>query len=274
LDHLQVHDLGYEFAPGSSALRSGAASVDRAVVFVHGFGGHPRKTWVDFQTLTEAFPWWDSVDLYFFKYRSVSDHIADSSARLMQFLDAIASRTPTYRSLILAAHSEGGLVARATMIEFVKRWEDGVRDDRTKLILQAGLRLFAPAHLGASPSGLLGLLAGSVALGDMVRAALGSSPAYNEMQQNSQLLGSIRSATEHFLEVDEYKWMAALRALVVWGEKDAVVAKGEFVGDRKFTPMPVPGKGHVSVCKPRSGYILPLEFVSYAWQPGTAVSYP
>ena len=106
----------------------------------------------------------------------------------------------------------------------------------------------------------------------MVRAALGSSPAYNEMQQESQLLASIRTSTEHFLDREECDWMTALRALVVWGEKDAVVAKGEFRGDRTFTPRPVHGKGHSSVCKPRADYLLPLEFVSHAWKPGTAVT--
>jgi hypothetical protein len=268
----QQHVLKFGPFPGCTALTSSADSVSRAVVFVHGFGGHPHKTWVDFQSLCNQDPWWDSADLYFFKYRSVGDHIMDSSIALMQFLQSIADGRHPYESIVIAAHSEGGLVARATVIEFVKRWVDGERDHRVMLVLRSALRLFAPAHLGASPSGLLGLLAASVALGDVVSTLLGASPAYNEMQQNSQVLASIRSTTEHFLENDEHSWMTALRALVVWGEKDAVVAKGEFRDDRRFAPTPVPEKGHVSVCKPRPEYLLPLEFVSHAWIPRAAVT--
>ena len=95
-------------------------------------------------------------------------------------------------------------MVRVMIVDFVKDWMDGRRDSATTLALQSSLRLFAPAHLGASPSGLLGLLAGSLALGDLVSTFLGSSPAYNEMQQNSQVLASIRTTTEHFLESDEH----------------------------------------------------------------------
>jgi len=37
--------------------------------------------------------------------------------------------------------------------------------------------------------------------------------------------------------------------------------KGEFRDDRRFPPSPVPGKGHVSVCKPRPDYLIRWEFV-------------
>ena len=87
---VQVHELGYDFAPGSSALKSWAGHVPRAVVFIHGFGGHPHKTWVHFQSLCHQGAWWDGADLYFFNYRSVRDHIQDSSMRLKRFVESIA----------------------------------------------------------------------------------------------------------------------------------------------------------------------------------------
>lgn len=79
------------FDPGSYALLSEDSSTDIAVVFVHGFGGHPEKTWRNFQELVDSFagsfPLWQRCDLYFFKYESISAHIKDSSRKLRVFLD-------------------------------------------------------------------------------------------------------------------------------------------------------------------------------------------
>ena len=300
--HSKVSDLQFEFAPGSSALLSDDENTDRAVVFVHGFGGHPRKTWVDFHTLIDSmsskFPWWGATDLYFFKYRSVADHIDDSSGNLEQFFRSICpepperlfvarnsanqisdirSGHPRYNSLVLAAHSEGAVVARLALINFVNQWQDSSGNKsaaglQAELILKSALRLFAPAHLGASPSGLLGVLAASGGIGDIVRTVCGGSPAYNEMQQGSTLLDAIREDTLAFADRDDYKWMTALHALVVWGEDDLVVTKGKFRCDRRYQEFPVPGKGHVSVCKPKREYMLPLEFVSHAWDLSANIS--
>lgn len=63
------------------------------------------------------------------------------------------------------------------LMDVVKDWQDQKTTAHDPM-LKAALRLFAPAHLGASPSGLLGVLAGSIALGDLIRTALlGSSQA-------------------------------------------------------------------------------------------------
>jgi hypothetical protein len=56
----------------SYVVLSEATNVQKAIVFVHGFGGKPTETWRDFQTLVDSAPqesqWWSGADLYFYSY--------------------------------------------------------------------------------------------------------------------------------------------------------------------------------------------------------------
>jgi len=66
------------------------AKTDTAVVFVHGFNGHPVKTWVDFSGLVDngrGAAEWASSDLFFFDYCDVTKSIDDSSDDLEVFLE-------------------------------------------------------------------------------------------------------------------------------------------------------------------------------------------
>lgn len=79
--------------PGSIGLISDQPSVNTAVVFVHGFLGNPRTTWINFQGLVDEFavecPWWPNSDLFFFKYDSVGSAIQTASERLSRYLEGI-----------------------------------------------------------------------------------------------------------------------------------------------------------------------------------------
>ena len=154
-----VHtEVPLPFDPGSYALLSEESSTDIAVIFIHGFGGHPEKTWRNFQELVDSFagsfPLWRRCDLYFFKYDSIGAHIKDSSRKLKGFLDKVFPCPPRdifeirpedqlsfvkrddglpialrsgdfrYRELILCAHSEGGVVVRYTVLDIIKEFED------------------------------------------------------------------------------------------------------------------------------------------------------
>jgi hypothetical protein len=56
----------------SYALLADCKEKNTAVVFVHGFRGHPRKTWLLFQSLVDDvqgdFPEWSTADLFFYGY--------------------------------------------------------------------------------------------------------------------------------------------------------------------------------------------------------------
>lgn len=60
-----------------------------AVIFVHGFLGDPRTTWVDFEHLVDQAPIWNECDLFFHAYRS-RNQIAPLAEEFGQFLTSIA----------------------------------------------------------------------------------------------------------------------------------------------------------------------------------------
>jgi pimeloyl-ACP methyl ester carboxylesterase len=146
--------IGFE---GSYALISESSDADTAVVFVHGFGGNAKTTWLDFQSLIDLsaheFPWWRHCDAFFYEYSSTGTPIAVSADRLLGFVRHIfpdysfcfgfndwfskwcsdvygrpgldlgpepALPTRTYRKLILVGHSEGAVVIRRAMVQLVK----------------------------------------------------------------------------------------------------------------------------------------------------------
>src|ERR1700733_10914363 len=148
---------------------------DTAVIFVHGFLGDARGTWLNFQEMIDSyvlrFPHWSTADAYFFSYESFLQSITDSAEELLSFTHKIFPKPPgwlfsvpavirhipgfslialkkrTYKRLILVGHSEGAVVIRRAIVVAYKR--TGGKDP----ILGANLALFAPAHLGFTPSG-------------------------------------------------------------------------------------------------------------------------
>lgn len=124
------------------------------MVFVHGFLGNPLKTWQSFQTLADAhndvYPWWSGSDLYFFDYPDFNQALDFSGRDLLAFIGRvfpnpepslfeadlsawapllhlndpivrIRENFSGYTRLILAGHSEGGVVIRKAMIEVASR---------------------------------------------------------------------------------------------------------------------------------------------------------
>jgi hypothetical protein len=154
-----------------------------------------------------------------------------------------------YRTLVLAAHSEGGVVVRATIL---RAYEQG----RDSPLYDARLALFAPALFGYAPSGVLGTIVNSPGLGKVIDACLRSSPAYRDLQRDSKvkLLEKLQEKTEALQNV-----AIGFRASLLWGRKDRILQDGMYAGDDIDYEDNL---GHIAICKATTAYDAPLVLVA------------
>lgn len=270
----RFHEAFEELVDKHSAALIAPDVATRAVVFVHGFGGHATRTWWDVESSLMEDGWWDPTDLFFFGYDSAFESIPETAANLDVFLRSLlptpprglfpdelaAVRTPTtYEEIVLVGHSQGGLVIRQTILQNL--WNvltsRGAADACEELVARARVRLFSPALFGAREAGLLALARSVFGLGTAIRIVLAPSPSYKEMQQGSELLGTIRQLTEEFAR--DSPAVDALRASIAWAGRDRIVLDlGQYLCDPRSVRFR--GTDHRSVCKsppPRT-----LEFVA------------
>jgi hypothetical protein len=127
-------------------------------------------------------------------------------------------------------------------------------------LLDAGLRLFAPAMHGAKPSGWLGLayhlLHEISELQPWFQAITESTTIVRQLASDSEKLVRLRRRTEALARTTKYR---ALIANIVYGENEHIVERDKY--DLDEIELPVNGKNHRSVCKPDEGYRGPLHFV-------------
>ena len=281
---------------GSYTLLSRHRGTRRAVVFVHGFNGDAIATWANFQTevdqVNEGLSWWATSDLYFFQYPSVESSIPKSANAFLSFLqrytpmpsaslfqpdrgltvdfgvsstDIVPLRTPLdYEELVLVGHSQGAVVIRQTVLYAL----DVAAADISKgalpafheLLLNAKICLFSPAHRGEHLSGIAGLITEIPLASWPFQAALRNfSPSYVQLQKGSEFLEDLRTRTMKAWYDHGYP---ALRAYCIYPDSEQVVNDLNFEHDA--VPIYETGQTHTSVCKPRSGYVKPLDFVRHA----------
>jgi pimeloyl-ACP methyl ester carboxylesterase len=255
-----------------SFARVTTAAVTTAVVFVHGFGGHPVTTWTDFEHLIDMKvkkpEEWDVSDLYFYGYNSKGRSIDDSADELADFVKAVfpkadlsAIGTPdapselglvrTYERLVLVGHSEGGVVIR---------WAVAIAGQRAKHsaqqapILNARLALFAPALFGFVPTGWLGVAAVISGVRRLIEVFIAHSPSGTEMKDKTFLMG----VQEHTMTCyNESPKTPAYTAHILFGQNEQVVVRRKYVQDCRHEPES--GKDHFSICKPDFSYPRPLK---------------
>ena len=268
---------------------------EAAAVFVHGFRGHPRKSWFDFQGLIDElqgkFPAWGKCDLFFYSYPS-HDQIKPLAENFLAFLirlfpqygtrgDFFGLRLPwqdftlpsgrriitrpidtrqAYKRLILVGHSTGALIIREAVLQTLRPLIaslDKTTWEKYLFILNAFLRFFAPAHRGAMCAGPLGGVL-HLPVSEWVLAFwLYSNPLFRNLQPGSPVLEDIRRETEELQKT--FPDIPALRASSLFGAKDVIVYMGKYKNDVDCPTEP--WRTHTSVCKPRRDYIKPLEFV-------------
>lgn len=279
-----------QFLPGyrsSYAMLSRASGVDTAIIFVHGFGGNPTSTWMDFHTLVDeysvqgAYSWWQKTDMFFYNYESLDTPVRRNAALLKDFVSDLLSNKwrdhpsmpvtlSTYQDLILAGHSEGGVVIRRMVLDTYEAIKHEVEAGHagadpkeviaelsrrldSDLIMRACLRLFAPACMGTNFSSWAGFL---TSWSHLVAAIVSSSLVKNELVSSSPILRMLQVGTEQAHAM--FRNVRSLHTQPLFGTADQIVYADSYQGE---TLLWDDGCDHFAVCKPNFQHARPMEFV-------------
>jgi hypothetical protein len=262
----------------SYALVCADQCADTMVIFVHGFGGNPTSTWLDFHGLVKVcsvnYPWWDKCDLFFYSYESLRTPIGLNAQTLGRFVEHVLSKDATgsprfpsstgqsHTRLIFVGHSEGAVLIRRLIldrlnaIQKANAYKNNLVQKATKadIVLNSQLRLFAPACMGTNFSSLLGF---ATSLSTLASAIAASSLVRNELLPNSPILRPIESETEN--ASTKFPQISGFAAKVLFGDSDQVVYTASYKCDDIAYED---GRDHFSICKPDFDYLRPLEFVA------------
>ena len=283
-------------AKGSFGYLPSDTAPSRLVVFVHGFAGDAWATWVNFHIAImsgKAGAGWSSSDVIFYDYPSIGSRIDIAAGNFATFFSSLVPprqsafrlepddspawvprrQTPAHREaasydeIVLIGHSEGAVIVRQAVAEVARLILDAGRSPSSLAVhqtalLEAKLRLFAPAIAGAGPAGLKGAALRTPLIGHLASIFLGSSRAYSELQPTSRVLEKLEERTERYWKSKNYP---GLKAAIAWGAREDVV---ELVNYDQDDPIwREPGHNHVSICKPVGAFDKPLAFADTGAEP-------
>jgi triacylglycerol esterase/lipase EstA (alpha/beta hydrolase family) len=268
----------------SYAMLTEESEAHHVVIFVHGFGGHPFKTWCQMQNLITSDDGWKETDAYFIGYNSIRDEVMLSAAYIARIIRQICPEPPgslfmanvsgatyqlrsyktTYDSIDLVGHSLGGVVLRAALLQLLRQGFAAVdSSDVTKLPApysfpcSARVRLFAPAQGGARIAGLKGMIRHTVGLRALIELYRGNSPSFQELEPGSLLLQALREDINYY--ADQYPGLNSLHARIAWAQNDRIVTSLPFRHDASYTILDT---DHLTVCKPSLTFPAPFTFVN------------
>jgi pimeloyl-ACP methyl ester carboxylesterase len=268
----------------SYAMLAHDPNASTAVVFVHGLGGKPTETWVDFHQLSEAlcsdYPWWTTSDMFFYGYESIHTSIRRNADILNSFLQDVGSgnwrsqrgmaKRTGYKNTILAGHSEGAVIIRRLVLDRFEGIEESVRKSNPRgklsswksamrsefqadLILDSHLSLFAPACRGTNFSSWVGFM---TSFSHFVNALTATKLVRNELLPDSPVLTTLRIGTERAHA--EFPEIRSLYTRPLFGDPDQIVYSESYQGEQ---PIFIVDHDHFTICKPNFSYRTPLEFV-------------
>lgn len=263
-----------------------------AIVFVHGFWGKPRSTWVDFVNLIEKDETWDDCDLFFYGHRS-NKQVRPLADKFLLFLNELTTGressvmttpfiapsstsatlfgttndfwntrgTSPYKQIVLVGHSAGALIIRETVCLAASSAQSN-EGSKTKprasgaMVLHSRVRFFAPAHRGLLGAGLLGIAKGISKIDLVTALCLEWNPLYKNIEKQT-VVDDIKNETERLWK--EYKY-PALKAFSVFGNDETIVNIGKY--DHEDKEKTLDHQSHTSICKPRPDFPFPVEFVA------------
>jgi hypothetical protein len=198
---------------------------------------------------------------------AVCNAIKSKLGPLTKFDDPLAgsSMPKGYDDLVLVGHSLGAVILRQAILMRALKHEraDRLRQriDRPQFkILNGRLRLFAPAILGANPSGALGLFTslflGVAGLRGWLQPIFESNTVVRQIKAESRKLEKMQRDTERL--ANRYPH-SALIAHILFGARENLVERDAYGNDE--LELSEPGHDHYSICKPTQTYRKPLSFV-------------
>lgn len=238
-----------------------------ALIFVHGFWGHPIKTWIDFHGLMPQQAEATGCDLVFYDYDGTHQRTHKSACGLRDFLGTLSTQPLTvinsslpnarprndsfrFTRFTLVAHSTGAVVSRDALLQGYK--------SRSPWAPLTELVLFAPAHMGVSLQHLV-QEAAPRRLKQLYRAlqAFGFYQTLLDVEPGCQTLRYLFTETQRMLKGNAAPTLAAKK--VILAENDTVIDPTPFCGDPPAEW--IPGKKHKTVCKPRPDFPEPVDKV-------------
>lgn len=238
--------LDMALSPGSVALWA-RGEAKTCLIFVHGFRGHPTRTWGECIGKIGDVAGLAAADIIFAGYQSsASAHygmsaiyelvkaIGEDPARVSTKVGGPDRRT-RYKEIVLVGHSLGGAIVRDVAMNAKKldeEWADTL-----------SLALFAPAHLGANILTLVSMSFGFLRFAPLVEAFfLFRYPVLSDLRAGStylnQLLESAKAIGRDRTTVSRF---------VAHAEHERVVVVNAFYLDPPSRAYP--NRDHVSCCK-------------------------
>jgi hypothetical protein len=264
--HLKLRTLKGNTKPEKDVQVLFAVQPDeQAIVFIHGFTGHPTRTWSDFDQLLQQQAACKGRDMFFYGFDGLYAEMNASAAIFREFvnrlfvdtkellkanLPAEAQRPPSfqYRSMLIVAHSLGAVTSRRALLDASKM---GVT-----WLSRINLVLFAPAHLGASVAELALEATGAFSFLRLFGAgARFASPLIDQLKPGSADLKTLLDETTAALAGGANTHLIARKVIIA--ERERIVKNASFASDPPA--IAIPDTTHTTVCKPSSTFILPLQ---------------
>ncbi len=264
--HLTIRALKGTQKPEKDVRALFAVEPDsKALLFIHGYGGDVTSAWSDFHGLLLRCSKCRGRDVFFYGYDGLFAEMIASASIFRGFLDRLfknsgaflsenlppsACRLPTfqYDQMDIVAHSLGAVISRRALLDATREKADWVKKIR--------IVLYAPAHKGAKVADLALETASSFPflklLGFPTRFA---SPLIEQLRPNSPELTTLLNDTVAARKKDANKHLRAVKVAIA--EYERIVSNETFADDP--APIPIPDTTHITVCKPKSAFLTPLQ---------------